>query len=309
MLPLQLVYSHRYDLHLGSHVFPSQKYRLIHDRMLKEGFARPEDFVEPATATDDDVLLVHDRIWVDKLQEGTLTLHELMKLEVPYSHQMVQGFWLMAGGTILAARNAIRDGIGFNIGGGFHHAFPGYGEGFCAVHDVAIAVRKLQKDGTIGKALIVDTDCHHGNGTAAIFAGDPTVFTLSIHQFNNYPTEKPPSTLDINLEDGVTDKEYLAKLRGPYIEAVESFRPDMVFHVSGADPFMEDQLGGLLLTLDGLARRDRLIYEVAREKRIPVAISLAGGYAFNVHDTVTIHVNTAKVAVEVLEGVRGEVTA
>ena len=241
---------------------------------------------------------------MDKLQEGTLTLHELMKLEAPYSHQMVDAFWMMAGGSILASRNALRDGIGFNIGGGFHHAFQGHGEGFCAIHDVAIAIRKLRKEGLIRKALIVDTDCHQGNGTAGIFAGDPDTYTLSIHQFNNYPTEKPPSTVDINLEDGVTDADYLDQLRGPYRMALEVFRPDMVFHVSGADPFMEDQLGGLLLTLDGLVRRDRLVYEMARDRNVPVMVSLAGGYAFNVHDTVTIHVNTAKVAVETLQGIR-----
>jgi acetoin utilization deacetylase AcuC-like enzyme len=302
MLPFALVYSPLYDLHLGSHVFPSQKYRMIHDRMLKDGFAKPEDFTEPAPATDEDMLLVHDRIWVDKLQEGTLSLHELMKLEVPYSHQMVQAVWLMTGGTIMAARNALRDGIGFNIGGGFHHAFPGYGEGFCAVHDVAVAIRRLQKDGAIRTAMVIDTDCHHGNGTAAIFSGDPSVFTVSIHQLNNYPTEKPPSNIDIELQDGVTDDAYLARLQEGFAPALTSFKPDLLVHVSGADPFMEDQLGGLLLTLEGLARRDRMIYTLARDQHVPVAVTLAGGYAFNVQDTVTIHVNSAKAAAEVFAG-------
>jgi acetoin utilization deacetylase AcuC-like enzyme len=299
MLPFALVYSPRYDMHLGSHVFPSQKFRLIHDRMLRDGFATPADFIEPPPATDDDMLLVHDRVWIDKLQEGTLTLHELMKLEIPYSHQMVQAFWLMAGGTILAARNALRDGFGFNVGGGFHHAFRGHGEGFCAIHDVAVGVRRLQRDGAIRKALIVDTDCHQGNGTAAIFAGDPSVFTISIHQANNYPTEKPPSNIDIDLADGVMDEEYLARLNDAFAPSLAEFQPDLVVHVSGADPFMEDQLGGLLLTVDGLARRDRLIYSLARDRGVPVAVTLAGGYSFNVMDTVNIHVNSARVAAEV----------
>jgi acetoin utilization deacetylase AcuC-like enzyme len=300
MLPLSLVYSSGYDLNLGAHVFPSQKYRLIHDRMLKEGFACPEDFEAPQPASDEEVLLVHERAWVDKLHEGTLSLQELMKLEIPYSHEMVRGFWLMAGGTILAARNALRDGIGYNLGGGFHHAFPNYGEGFCAIHDVAIAIRRLQKDKAIAKAMVIDTDVHHGNGTAAIFAHDPSVYTLSIHQLNNYPSEKPPSNLDIHLPDGVTDDEYLERLRNGYVKAIDAFQPDILMHIAGADPFMEDQLGGLLLTLDGLARRDRMIYEIARDKKIPVTITLAGGYSFNVMDTVTIHTNTAKAAVDIL---------
>ncbi len=299
MLPFKLVYSDHYDLHLGSHVFPSQKYRMVHDRMISSGFARREDFVEPQPATDEDMLLVHERAWIDKLQEGTLSLQELLKLEVPYSHEMIRGFWLMAGGTILAAQNALRDGFGFSIGGGFHHAFPAHGEGFCAIHDVAVAIRRLQKDGAIRNALVVDTDCHHGNGTAAIFANDRSVLTLSIHQSNNYPSEKPPSTIDLNLADGVSDDEYLDRLRPAYEIAVTGFKPDLIMHVSGADPFMEDQLGGLLLTFDGLSRRDRMIYEIARDNHIPVAATLAGGYAFNVHDTVTIHVNTAKAAAQV----------
>jgi acetoin utilization deacetylase AcuC-like enzyme len=298
-LPFRLVYSPQYDLNLGAHVFPSRKYKMIHDRMLSEGFACPGDFVEPQPVSDDDVLLVHDRAWVDKLHEGTLTLHELMKLEIPYSHEMVRGFWLMAGGTLAAARGALERGIGFNIGGGFHHAFPSYGEGFCAIHDVAIAIRRLQKDGLIQSAMVVDTDVHHGNGTAAIFANDRSVLTLSIHQFNNYPSEKPASTIDIHLTDGVCDEEYLSRLRDALVVSVTGFKPDLIMHVAGADPFMEDQLGGLLLTLDGLYRRDRMIYELSKENGVPVAVTLAGGYSFNVQDTVTIHVNTAKAAADV----------
>lgn len=298
MLPIPFIYSDRYDLNLGDHVFPSRKYRLIHDHMLAGGFAEPADFVAPTAATDDDVLLVHDRHWVDKLHEGTLTLHEMMKLEIPYSHAMVQGFWLMAGGTILAARNALRDGIGFNIGGGFHHGFAGHGEGFCAINDVAIAIRRLQKDGAIRTAMVVDADVHHGNGTAAIFARDTSVLTLSIHQANNYPTEKPPSTIDINLADGTGDEEYLKHLRNALVVAIDGFKPELILYLAGADPFMEDQLGGLLLTLDGLKQRDRMVFDLARQYQVPVAVVLAGGYSFRVEDTVTIHTNTAKAAIE-----------
>src|SRR5579863_9158838 len=212
MLPFQLVYHPRYDLNLGEHVFPARKYRLIHDRLLADGFTQPVDFVEPRSVSDSDVLRVHDPGWVERLKTGTLTESEIVKLEIPYSREMVEGFWLATGGSILAARNALRDRIGFNIGGGFHHAFAAHGEGFCAIHDVAIAIRALQHERKIEKALVVDCDVHHGNGTAAIFAGDRSVLTLSMHQFHNYPSEKPDSIIDIHLQDGVEDEEYLSRL-------------------------------------------------------------------------------------------------
>ncbi len=164
-------------------------------------------------------------------------------MEIPYSTRMVEAFWLATGGTILAARNALADRIGFNIGGGFHHAFPGHGEGFCAIHDVAVAIRALQHERLIERALVVDCDVHHGNGTAAIFAGDRSVLTLSMHQFNNYPSEKPPSVIDIHLPDGVADEEYLDRLRGA-LKVAMSFAPNMIFYLAGADPYREDQLGG-----------------------------------------------------------------
>ena len=229
MLPFQLVYHPRYDLNLGEHVFPARKYRLIHDRLLAERFAEPADFVEPQPVSDDDVLRVHDPGWVHRLKTGTLTEAEIVKLEIPYSREMVEGFWLATGGTILAARNALRDRIGFNIGGGFHHAFPAHGEGFCAIHDVAIAIRALQHERLIEKALVVDCDVHHGNGTAAIFAGDRSVLTLSLHQFNNYPSEKPPSVIDVDLPDGVEDSEYLDRLTGA-LKVAMSFAPDLLLY-------------------------------------------------------------------------------
>jgi acetoin utilization deacetylase AcuC-like enzyme len=299
MLPFQLVYHPRYDLNLGDHVFPARKYRLIHDRLLGERFAEPADFIEPQPASDADVLRVHDPGWVQRLKTGTLSEAEIIKLEIPYSREMVEGFWLATGGTILAARNALRDRIGFNIGGGFHHAFPTHGEGFCAIHDVAIAIRALQQEHAIEKALIVDCDVHHGNGTAAIFAADRSVLTLSIHQFNNYPKEKPPSVIDVDLPDGVEDSEYLDRLGGA-LKVAMSFDPDLLFYVSGADPYREDQLGGLALTIEGLKRRDRLVFESALAQSVPVAVVLAGGYARDTDDTVTIHCNTAKAAAAAL---------
>ncbi len=299
MASLRFVYSDRYDLNLGDHVFPSKKFRWLHDRLIRTRFAKPEDFTEPEPATDEDMLLVHDPEWVAKLRNGTLTYQDILRLEIPYSRQMVDAFWLAAGGTVLAARFALASGVGFNVGGGFHHAFPDHGEGFCAINDIGVAIRRLQRDRAIRRAMVVDCDVHHGNGTAAIFAGDPSVFTLSIHQFNNYPSEKPPSSLDINLPDGVGDAEYLNRLGNGYRAALAMFHPELVIYVAGADPFFEDQLGGLSLTFDGLMERDRLVLWAALTHHIPVAIVLAGGYSLSVEDTITIHANTAAVAAEI----------
>jgi acetoin utilization deacetylase AcuC-like enzyme len=305
MLPYRLVYHERYDLQLGEHVFPSKKYQWLKDRMLRCRFAQPEDFVQPEPATDDDVRLVHDAGYVTRLRNGTLSYQDILRLEIPYSRQMVEAFWLAAGGSILAARQAMEDGIGFNLGGGFHHAFPGHGEGFCAINDVAIAVRRLQADGRIKRAMVVDVDVHHGNGTAAVFADDPSVFTLSIHQFNNYPSEKPLSSLDIHLPDGTGDAEYLHRLGNGYRAALSMFHPELLLYVAGADPYVEDQLGGLSLTFEGLMERDRLVLRTALAQHVPVAIVLAGGYAQSVEDTITIHANTAAVAKDVLEKAGG----
>lgn len=296
MLPFRLVYHPHYDLNLGSHVFPSAKYRRLRERLLKTGFATEEDFVEPAPVSDEDLLLVHDPAWIAKLKHGTLAYHEVLKLEIPYSRQTIEAFWTATGGTLLAARLALTSGLGFNLGGGFHHAFAAYGEGFCAVNDVAVAVRRLQSEGAIQQAIVVDVDVHHGNGTAGIFAGDPSVFTLSIHQANNYPAEKPPSRLDIDLADGTGDAEYLARLEEGLCAALAEFRPDLLVYVAGADPFVDDQLGGLALTFEGLLARDRLVFTRAGREKMPVAVVLAGGYAVNVEDTVTVHAKTAQAA-------------
>jgi acetoin utilization deacetylase AcuC-like enzyme len=292
VLPFKLIYHDRYDLNLGPHIFPSQKYRLVHDRLRADGLAVPEDFLEPAPATDDDFLRVHSQEYLYKLKTGTLSREEILRLEVPYSKELMDACWLAAGGSILAGRRALDDGWAANIGGGFHHAYPDHGEGFCVIHDVAVAIRRLQFDSVIETAMIVDTDVHQGNGTAAIFGGDPSVFTLSIHQENNYPYPKPPSTIDINLPDGIGDDDYLAILEKHLDRAFQEFSPQILFYVAGADPYCEDQLGGLALTMKGLARRDALVFDHARRNKVPVAITLAGGYARRVTDTVEIHVQT-----------------
>jgi acetoin utilization deacetylase AcuC-like enzyme len=299
MLPFKLVYNKGYDLNLGEHVFPSQKFHLIAQTLLREGIAGSEDFLTPDFAADEDILRVHTSEWVHKLKTGTLTASEVMKLEIPYSQEAVEACWLAAGGSILAGQSALRDGFGCNLGGGFHHAYPGHGEGFCAIHDVAVAIRKLQHDGAIRKAMVVDTDVHQGNGTAAIFAKDESVFTLSIHQENNYPAYKPPSDLDLEMADRVEDDEYLGALIPAVQGALNEFQPEILFYVGGADPFCEDQLGGLMMTKNGLKTRDRRVFEEARRRGIPVATTLAGGYARRVEDTIRIHVNTILAAREV----------
>jgi len=292
MLPFKLAYHEGYDLRLGEHVFQSQKFGMVRDLVLAEHIAEPADILAPEPATDEDVLRVHTREWVDKVQHDKLSASERMRLEIPYSEAVVRGFWLAAGGSILAARRALKDGFGFNIGGGFHHAFPGHGEGFCMIHDVAIAIRRLQADGALRKVLIVDTDVHQGNGTAAIFANDPDVFTMSLHQENNYPEPKPPSDLDVNLADGTGDEEYLELLDKALAEAFQRFAPEMIFYIGGADPYREDQLGGLWLSMRGLQDRDTLVFAEARLRGLPVAVAFAGGYARKVEDTVRIHANT-----------------
>jgi acetoin utilization deacetylase AcuC-like enzyme len=333
MLPFKLIYSDDYYLPIGSHVFPAEKYKSIHDRLLASGVAEPSDFVTPRPATDGDVLLVHTPQYVEKLKTGTLSQREQMELEVPFSPALVKAFWLAAGGSILAADYAISNGIAISIGGGFHHAFPDHGEGFCMIHDVAIAIRRMQRDGKIRYAMTVDCDVHQGNGTAVIFAGTRTaseplpsvptstlnpslstkipvktklhsrhtgdVFTISLHQENNYPAWKPPSSIDINLPDEIGDDDYLAWLDNALSSGLRQFDPELLCYIAGADPYREDQLGGLSLTIDGLKKRDELVFRVAKARGIPVMVTLAGGYARHVEDTVTIHSDTVVAAKEV----------
>jgi acetoin utilization deacetylase AcuC-like enzyme len=298
MLPFKLIYHDGFDLNLGPHIFPSQKYRMIRDTLCAEGVAETPDFVSPEPARDEDVLRVHSQEWVRKLKTGKLSLIEQLRLEIPYSKKTMEAFWLAAGGAILAGQLALSERMCVVLGGGFHHAFPEHGEGFCMIHDVAVAIRRLQADQAIATAMVVDTDVHHGNGTAAIFGGDGDVFTLSIHQENNYPFPKPPSTVDIHLPDGTGDEEYLARLEKHLSAALHDFRPDILFYVGGADPYREDQLGGLALSIEGLKRRDALVFEHARRLRVPMTVTLAGGYARRVEDTVRIHVNTILAARE-----------
>ena len=328
--PFKLIYSDDYYLPIGTHVFPAQKYRLVHKRLLESGTAEPGDFITPKPAQDEDILLVHTREYVHKLKTGTLSPQEELQMEVPYSPELVKAFWLAAGGSILAADRALRDGVACNIGGGFHHAFPDHGEGFCVIHDVAVAIKRMHQEGKINRAMTVDCDVHNGNGTAVIFPpkirpghplpsasassrdihtkhedhfqhnpGELDVFTISLHQAHNYPVVKPPSSIDINLPDGTNDDEYLGWLDQSLSSAFRHFAPELLCYIAGADPYKEDQLGGLSLTIEGLKKRDELVMRVAKEHRVPVMVTYAGGYARRVEDTVTIHSNTVQAAKEI----------
>lgn len=296
---MHVVYSDGYNLNIGNHIFPAVKYRMTLDHLLAEGVIQAAEVAEPEPASDEEIARVHDRGYIRKLKTGDLDDEEIMQMEVPYSPQLVRAVWLAAGGSALAGRLALEHGASANIGGGFHHAFPDHGEGFCVIHDVAVAIRSLQAQSRIARAMTVDLDVHQGNGTAYIFAADPTVYTFSMHQERNYPYIKPPSDLDVNLEDGVGDYEYLAALEDGLNHAFAAFQPDLVFYVAGADPYREDQLGGLKLTLHGLEDRDRMVFEKARQHGVPIAVTLAGGYARKVEDTVRIHSTTIRLAGEI----------
>ena len=295
-MPLPIVSHRAYEVDIGPHVFPTAKYRLVRERLHAEGTVAPGDLVEPEPVTDDDVLLVHTTDYVRKLREERLSQEEELVLEVPFSPALRDAMWLMTGGSALTARLALDGGVATHLGGGFHHAFPDHGEGFCLVNDVAIALRMLQRDGAIARALVVDLDVHHGNGTAAIFRDDETVFTFSMHQQHNYPAWKPPGDLDVGLANDTGDAEYLDVLARHLPEIVARHRPHLLYYLAGADPYRHDQLGGLALTLDGLKIRDEIVLDVARTAGVPLAVVLAGGYAIHKHDTVEIHCNTVRVA-------------
>jgi acetoin utilization deacetylase AcuC-like enzyme len=291
---VRIVYSPRYGIDIGPHVFPTAKYEAIHrERSAAGGLT----WVEPETASWEDLALVHTAEYLRKARTGTFTAEEIAEIELPWSPAIVDGFRLMSGGTVAAARLALETGVGIHVGGGFHHAFANHGEGFCLFNDVALAIRVVQREyhGRTPRAAIVDLDVHHGNGTSMIFDGDPSVFTFSMHQQHNYPMFKPRSALDIGLPDRVTDDEYHAKLSAA-LPTVFASKPDVVFYLAGADPFEGDQLGGLALTRAGLLERDRIVFGACAAANRPVVVTLAGGYARRLEDTVAIHRATIELA-------------
>ncbi len=265
---------------------------------MEERSIRRDDLLTPEPAADTDVALVHTAEYVGKIKSGGLSAQEQLVLEVPFSPQLQEAMWLCAGGSTLSARLALEKRVAVHLGGGFHHAFPDHGEGFCLINDVAIAIRTLQREHAIRRAAVIDLDVHHGNGTAATFGDDPEVLTFSMHQQNNYPPRKPPSDLDIGLGDRTEDAEYMDAL-DRVLPKVVAHRPDLVFYLAGADPYRRDQLGGLSLTIEGLRHRDDFVLEALASHNVPVAVVLAGGYALRHDDTVEIHCGTVRAAKEV----------
>jgi len=295
-----VVHSDGYFADIGLHVFPTRKFRMVRDEIVRRGLVADEEVLAPESATAEQVQRVHDREYVEKLLHGRLSVLEEAVLELPYSKQLVTASFLCAGGSVLAARLALGCGIGINLGGGFHHAFPDHGEGFCVFNDVAIAIRALQAEGLIRRAAVIDVDVHQGNGTAAIFRDDPSVFTFSIHEEANYPAVKPPSDLDVGLDSGVGGGPYLAALREHVPAILDRHGPDLLAYVAGADPFEEDQLGRLGLTRAELRERDRIVFGECVGRSIPVFATLAGGYARRVEDTVGIHADMVEEAARAL---------
>ena len=289
-----VVYSPRYACDIGRHVFPVAKYALILEQLLANGNIEERDVIEPPAPNPEELRLVHTSAYMDDL-DGLNWTERTMASELPLTREIVDAYELAASGTTLAARRALAGETAVHIGGGFHHAFAEHAEGFCYVNDLAVAIRALQRDGSIQRAAVVDLDVHQGNGTAHIFGDDPTVFTLSVHQQDNYPAFKERSTIDIGLSDGADDDAYAALLE-PALDRVWSFGPDLVLYQAGADPYAQDQLGGLGLTMAGLEKRDRLVLEGAARHGIPAVVTLGGGYAHRVEDTVAIHATTCRIA-------------
>jgi acetoin utilization deacetylase AcuC-like enzyme len=290
------VYCPAYEADIGPHVFPTGKYRLVREALLESKLARPEDFVEPEERDRAILGLAHDQAYLDDLFGLRATLATLTS-ELPLTEEIVRWFELAVHGTVTATGLSHKRGGAMHLGGGFHHAFAGRAEGFCYLNDTAVAARFALGEGETPASAesisIVDVDVHQGNGTARIFQGDPRVFTFSIHQENNYPV-KERSNLDIGLADGVEDEDYLRALERGLDASVRSRNPDLVYYLAGADPYREDLLGGLSLTLGGMRERDRRVFAAAREVEADVVVLLAGGYAQSLEDTVRIHAQTAE---------------
>jgi acetoin utilization deacetylase AcuC-like enzyme len=284
-----LYYSDEYEADIGPHIFPMRKYRLVKEKLLEMGVAVPSDFVEPEPATVEDALLVHTRTYITKLLTGTLTALEEATLELPYSKELIEKSFLAAGGTIAAVRSSFERGVGVNIAGGLHHAFPDHGEGFCVLNDPAMGVARALEDGLASRVATVDCDVHQGNGTAAIFARDDRVFTFSIHQEMNYPMVKPPSNLDIGLPNEADGSLYLSNLADALETIFAESDPEMVMYIAGADVYEQDLLGGLALTKQDLADRDEMVMSACTSRGIPFVVTLAGGYAERTSDTAEIH--------------------
>jgi len=293
---MKVIYSDNYEVDLGVHVFPTKKYKYILNNLLEKGIITREDIIEPQMPSREDLLRVHTEDYIKKLEEFTLSIEEVMVMEVPYTAEMKVASWKAVGGTMAATEIALQEGLGVHIGGGFHHSFPDHGEGFCVLNDVAVAIKVGLDKRWFIRPCIVDLDLHQGNGNAFIFRTDERVFTFSMHQYNNYPMVKPPSRIDINLPDGVGDEEYNGILIEQLDKIYKEHKPDIIYYIAGADPYEKDLLGGLCLTKGGLEERDRIVIRTAYDNGTKLIILLGGGYASDFRDTVDIHTKTIEVA-------------
>jgi acetoin utilization deacetylase AcuC-like enzyme len=285
--------SARYTIDLpAGHRFPIAKYAMIRDGAVACGAYRNRDIHEPDRVERWALELVHTRAYVDAVVEGSLAPSATRRLGFPWSRQLCERSLRTVQGTVEAARDALAFGAGVNLAGGTHHAYPDHAEGFCVFNDVAVAIRVLQREGRLRRAAIVDLDVHQGNGTAVTFAGDPEVFTFSMHGAGNFPFRKERSSLDLELADGTDDPSYLSLLTAHLDDVLAEARPELVFYLAGADPYRNDRLGRLGLSFDGLRARDTQVLESCRRRALPIVLTMAGGYARALEDVVTIHSNT-----------------
>jgi len=300
---VKLFYTDHFELPLPvQHRFPMAKYRQLRERVLASAWAGCCELHVPDAATDEQLGLVHDADYVQRVVSGRLTSDEIRRIGFPWSAALVERSRRSVGATIAAARAALADGLAANLAGGTHHAYAGFGEGFCVFNDVAVAVRVVQRESRIRRALIIDCDVHQGNGTASIFANDPSAFTFSIHAAKNFPLRKHPGDVDVALPDGTDDETYLGALEGGLTRAFDVTDHELVFYLAGADPFEGDRLGRMRLTKAGLLQRDRVVLTACRQRGLPVAVAMAGGYAPVIDDIVDIHAGTIRAALEVLNG-------
>jgi acetoin utilization deacetylase AcuC-like enzyme len=293
---MKFIYSEKYEANFGPHVFATEKYRLVKERLIKENLAKETDFIYPEPASISDILLVHTKSYVDDMQNLIWT-QRTVRSELPLTQEIINAYLLHAQGTIITCQQALKSRISLHLGGGFHHAFADHGEGFCYINDVAVGIKKMQELKLIAHAAVIDCDLHQGNGTAKIFQADDSVYTFSIHQEHLYPI-KEESNWDIGLDDGTGDDEYLKLLDDSVQKILTSHQPELVVYLAGADPFQMDQLGALRITKPGLKKRDEIVIKSCWHRKIPVAITLAGGYAYDVKDTADIHFNTCQVCLE-----------
>jgi acetoin utilization deacetylase AcuC-like enzyme len=278
------------------HRFPVAKYAMLRDRVISDRLVAADHVLDPERASVDDLLRVHTMDYVTRFAEGRLDDAEVRRLGFPWSPALMERSLRAVGGTIAASDRALVEGVAMNLAGGTHHAFADHGEGFCVFNDIAVAIRRLQASGRIRRAAIVDLDVHQGNGTHAIFAGDDDVYTFSMHGGRNYPFHKVPGCLDVELDDGAGDDDYLSRLAESLPVVLAASSPDLVFFIAGADPHEGDALGRLRLTFDGLARRDAYVLERCREVGLPVVVTIGGGYGRDIEDTVAVHLNTVRIA-------------